>query len=440
MVRRAAAGNCGLPGDDAEVSANARPRAQGGRARDHARRGLWLRGRLRARARGLVLSTARMNRILEIHDGDFVARVQPGGDHRDLQDAARRKGLFYPPDPASLKDCSIGGNIATNAGGPRCLKIRRHAQLRARPRGRARRWHGRPDGRPARTRTRPASISSGFSSAPRDCSVSSPRPRCACCRIRPPVRRSRRDLRTCAPRRRRSPPLRARVSPRRRRGGRQVTLDAARKYKPGAKFPPGNAHLLPRWMASPRACEARFANSAKLLAGTGATEVQTATTEAASEKNLGSAPRFSFSLKATGLKKLNEDIVVPRGRLVDLVKFAQGLQKRSGFPIACFGHAGDGNIHVNIMVGDYTNPSSRARRRGARRTLRASRRMGRGDHRRTRHRSREETLVANRALEVEPRFARHDQARARSGRSAESRKIYLITAFQMSERGFGVST
>ncbi|MEK0445717.1 MAG: hypothetical protein RLZZ399_1038, partial [Verrucomicrobiota bacterium] len=60
--------------------------------------------------------------------------------------------------------------------------------------------------------------------------------------------------------------------------------------------------------------------------------------------------KFSESLKATGLTKLNEDIVVPRGRLVDLAEFADGLRKRSGFPIACFGHAGDGNIHVNIMA------------------------------------------------------------------------------------------
>jgi glycolate oxidase len=59
---------------------------------------------------------------------------------------------------------------------------------------------------------------------------------------------------------------------------------------------------------------------------------------------------FSASLKATGLTKLNEDIAVPRGRLVDLIKFAERLQKKTGFQIACFGHAGDGNIHVNIMV------------------------------------------------------------------------------------------
>jgi glycolate oxidase len=64
---------------------------------------------------------------------------------------------------------------------------------------------------------------------------------------------------------------------------------------------------------------------------------------------------FSNSLRATGLTKLNEDVVVPRGRLVELIEFAQTLQVRHGFPIACFGHAGDGNIHVNIMAANYTD-------------------------------------------------------------------------------------
>jgi len=59
---------------------------------------------------------------------------------------------------------------------------------------------------------------------------------------------------------------------------------------------------------------------------------------------------FSYALRDTGLQKLNEDITVPRSRLVDLFKFTERLQKKHGFPIACFGHAGDGNIHVNVMV------------------------------------------------------------------------------------------
>ena len=71
---------------------------------------------------GIVLSLERMNRIREINAADFVAIVQPGVNTQTLQEAVERRGLFYPPDPASRADNFIGGNIATNAGGPRCLK------------------------------------------------------------------------------------------------------------------------------------------------------------------------------------------------------------------------------------------------------------------------------------------------------------------------------
>jgi glycolate oxidase len=55
---------------------------------------------------------------------------------------------------------------------------------------------------------------------------------------------------------------------------------------------------------------------------------------------------------------LNEDVVVPRSRLVDLMEFAESLQTKHGFPIACFGHAGDGNIHVNIMPDRYNRDAA----------------------------------------------------------------------------------
>src|SRR5258706_15829809 len=71
---------------------------------------------------GIVLSFERMNRIKEINQNDFVAVVQPGVITKTLQDAVEKKGLYYPPDPASRAESFIGGNIATNAGGPRCLK------------------------------------------------------------------------------------------------------------------------------------------------------------------------------------------------------------------------------------------------------------------------------------------------------------------------------
>lgn len=71
---------------------------------------------------GILISFEKMDRILEIDEDNAVARVQPGVITYKLQKAVERIGLFYPPDPASYKYCTLGGNVAENAGGPRCVK------------------------------------------------------------------------------------------------------------------------------------------------------------------------------------------------------------------------------------------------------------------------------------------------------------------------------
>lgn len=73
-------------------------------------------------AAGIVLATHTLSRIKEINVGDMLAVVEPGVMTRDVHAAAEREGLFYPPDPNSLKWCCIGGNAAANAGGPRAFK------------------------------------------------------------------------------------------------------------------------------------------------------------------------------------------------------------------------------------------------------------------------------------------------------------------------------
>ena len=73
---------------------------------------------------------------------------------------------------------------------------------------------------------------------------------------------------------------------------------------------------------------------------------------------------FSYALRDTGLTKLNEDVVVPRSRLEDLFRFAARLQRKHGLQVACFGHAGDGNIHTNIMV-DFNQPGAKERSQAA---------------------------------------------------------------------------
>ncbi|MBI5603133.1 MAG: FAD-binding protein [Deltaproteobacteria bacterium] len=71
---------------------------------------------------GIVLSVEKMNRILEIDQKNLMITVEPGVITGDIHRAVEAEGLFYPPDPASLDSCSIGGNIAEDAGGPRAVK------------------------------------------------------------------------------------------------------------------------------------------------------------------------------------------------------------------------------------------------------------------------------------------------------------------------------
>jgi len=71
---------------------------------------------------GIVLAVEKMNRILEIDKENLMVTVEPGVITGDIHRAVEAEGLFYPPDPASLDSCSIGGNIAEDAGGPRAVK------------------------------------------------------------------------------------------------------------------------------------------------------------------------------------------------------------------------------------------------------------------------------------------------------------------------------
>src|SRR5438445_955194 len=131
------------------------------------------------------------------------------------------------------------------------------------------------------------------------------------------------------------------------------TLEAARKDLGKAIVPTGNAHLLVDLDGQEGSVRSEAEAIRKLLAAKKPNSLQLATGEENCEKLWALRRQFSNSLRATGLTKLNEDVVVPRSRIVDLVEFAERLSAQSGFPIACFGHAGDGNIHINIMADRY---------------------------------------------------------------------------------------
>lgn len=306
---------------------------------------------------GIVLCLDRMNRILEIDERDFVAVVEPGVITEKLQLAARAKGLFYPPDPASQKDCSLGGNIATNAGGPRCLKygVTRHYILGL--------TVVLPDGTIVRCGGRTHKNKTGFDLVGLFTGSEGllgvvtqatlrllplPPARAVLSAGFPTMKKAAAAIQAV---------FAAGFLPAAVEVADEFTLRSARAFDPHAEFPPGRAQVILEVDGQPASVRGEAIALEKLLKKSGALGIRKATTEKACEALWALRRVYSQSLKATGLKKLNEDIVVPRGRLVDLVDFAAKLQKKSGFPIACFGHAGDGNIHVNIMVADPENPA-----------------------------------------------------------------------------------
>ena len=136
----------------------------------------------------------------------------------------------------------------------------------------------------------------------------------------------------------------------------QFTLKAARAYLGADSLPAGDAHLIVEIDGRAKAVAGELEELQKVLDGAGALSSEIHGDAEACEKVWQLRRDFSYSLRATGLTKLNEDIVVPRSKLIDLANFASGLEERTGIPVACFGHAGDGNIHTNLMVEDYDDP------------------------------------------------------------------------------------
>ncbi|MEN8783229.1 MAG: FAD-linked oxidase C-terminal domain-containing protein, partial [Akkermansiaceae bacterium] len=136
----------------------------------------------------------------------------------------------------------------------------------------------------------------------------------------------------------------------------EFTLKAARAYLGADSLPPGKAHLIVEIDGRSKAVEGELEELREVLSGAGALSSELHGDEEACEKVWQLRRDFSYSLRATDLTKLNEDIVVPRSKLVELATFAAGLEERTGIPVACFGHAGDGNIHTNLMVEDYDDP------------------------------------------------------------------------------------
>lgn len=313
---------------------------------------------------GVVLSLASMNRILEINAADFVAVVQPGVITAEVQSQAEKQGLFYPPDPASRAETFIGGNIATNAGGPRCLKygVTRDYVLGLEV--------VLADGSVVRLGGRTHKNKTGFELGRLFVGSEGMLGVITEATLKllplPPYRASlavgfastRHAIRTL------HAIFAAGFLPAALEVADAFTLAAAYKRTGCAELKGCKAHLIVELDGQKRSVQSEIRDVEAIINRQKPLFINRGLGARQCEELWKIRREFSYALRDTGLTKLNEDIVVPRGRLEDLFAFSTQLKKKHGLDVACFGHAGDGNIHVNIMV-DYTQPGAKGRAKAA---------------------------------------------------------------------------
>ena len=296
---------------------------------------------------GIVVSFARMNRILAIRPGDRCAVVEPGVLNGDLQQALQAHGLFWPPDPSSADSCSIGGNLATNAGGPRAVK---YGATRDNVLGLV---AVTGSGELIRCGGPYTKLSSGFdlsrllvgSEGTLALIVEAtlklaPRPQ-----AQAGLRAFYRDAASAA----------AAVA----RLMAQPVLPAMLEFidrrsiallrRNGSEVPEAGAMLLIEADGSHEALPDLLAALAAAAEGEGLLDLDVATDGIARDRLWAARRALSPALRSIAPGKINEDVVVPVSRIPELVAGVEALADAFALVIVCFGHAGNGNLHVNIL-------------------------------------------------------------------------------------------
>ena len=311
---------------------------------------------------GIVLATERMNRILEINKADLVAVVEPGVKTFDLAEAAEAEGLFYPPDPSSWKDSFLGGNIALNAGGPRCVKYGNTKQFVL----------GldfvTPTGEIIRAGTRTPKNATGFHLESLLIGSEGMLGIITRCILRllpkPEARRtalaifeSAQDACNCV-----ADFTSSGILPVALELLDRTSINAIEDYEPSG-MPRAAGALLIIEVDGLREAVAREAEIVRAMCQKHhAIQFSEARSDAEADAIWEVRRKMSPAVARTGIIKLNHDVVIPRSRIPAMLDFLEDLSRRSGFLIPTFGHAGDGNLHTNIML---QTDDEETRRRGA---------------------------------------------------------------------------
>ena len=319
-------------------------------------------------AGGVVLALDRFDRILEIDPPNLLAVVQPNVVTATLQAAAEAAGLFYPPDPASLHRSAIGGNVAECAGGPRAFKYgtTRHYVLGLEA--------VLPTGEVIRTGGKSVKNVVGYDLT--QLLVGSEGTLAILTEVTlrlVPKPAAARALRALFPNVEQAVAamlgiVADGVVPAAIEMVDDACLAALAASGAGPLGPPGGVILLIEVDGSDEAVDADLARVRSACRRAGASDLRAARDDREREALWQVRRDLSPALRALAPLKVNHDVVVPRARVPALFRAVAGLRASSGLRIACFGHVGDGNIHVNILL-DPSDAAAVDRARVAERRL-----------------------------------------------------------------------
>src|SRR5262245_61693858 len=311
---------------------------------------------------GIVLATRRMNRILEINGPDLVAIVEPGVTNYELQKSVEAEGLFYPPDPSSWKESFIGGNIALNAGGPRCVKYGNTKQFAlgldfVTPTGEIIRAGGRVPKNSTGFHLESLMIGSeGMLGIITRCILRLiPKPESR--RTALAIFETAKDACNCV-----ADFTNSGILPVALELLDRTSINAIEDYEPSG-LPRSAGALLLIEVDGLREAVVREAEIVReMCVKHGAIQLRDAADDAEADAIWEVRRKMSPAVARTGRIKLNHDAVVPRSRIPEMLNFIQDLSHSAGFLIPTFGHAGDGNLHINVMLQDDDEAT---RRRGS---------------------------------------------------------------------------
>ncbi len=311
---------------------------------------------------GIVLATARMNRILEINKPDLVAVVEPAVTNYQLQKAVEAEGLFYPPDPSSWRESYIGGNIALNAGGPRCVKYGNTKQFVlgldfVTPTGEIINSGGRVPKNAAGFHLESLMVGSEGMLGIITRAVLRLLPLPETRRTSLGIFKTARDACDCV-----ADFTSCGILPVALELLDRTSINAIEDYEPSG-LPREAGALLIIEVDGLRETVTREAEIVREMCRKHrAIQFREAANDQQADAIWEVRRKMSPAVARTGKIKLNHDVVTPRSRIPEMLNFIEDLSRRSGFLIPTFGHAGDGNLHVNVMLQDNEEET---RRRGA---------------------------------------------------------------------------